>query len=108
MTSRIARGFHRVGIVVAVVPAAPGLWIGVSEWNRQANATAARLLAVKELSDDDLQRIVAGRPTIASLPVPQVADYTTALLLLGLAIALYAGARALGWIVDGFTSRAMP
>jgi hypothetical protein len=82
MTSRIHRGFHRIGIVSALPPlvgaaclAAIGLW--------------------RQFTDRGPWEDYGGAPTY--LP-----DYRLALLLLALALTLYAAARAVGWVLDGF------
>ena len=109
MTSRIHRGFHRIGIVLAmpVLIVALGLashevWRASEEHGPWENYTpAGRVIApaidMSKLSDAQLQAII---DTGEKRSVSQ--NYTFPLTLLGLALALYVVARAVGWVLDGF------
>ena len=82
MISRVARGFHRTGIVVAVV-ALPILLLaaglaGHEEWLQRTTQDSGQFHA----------------------------SFGTPLRLLGLAIILYVAARAIQRVFDGFTKRA--
>ena len=86
MTSRVARGFHRIGIVLALPPLLLAGWLATQR---------AWLPWSSHPWDAD--------PIVGQSPDDRMwGAYNNSLLLLGLAIALYAVARALGWIVDGF------
>ena len=104
MTSRIHRGFHRLGVMLAVPVVGVGLWLSVSEWRQQADAGAAQAHALAFLSDADLERLAQGIPISTALPEMHQANFTVALLVFALALALYAAARAVGWVLDGFMS----
>ena len=105
MTSRIHCGFHRAGIVLAVPPAGLGLWLAVTEWRRQANEEAETSRILRAMSDADLEKLAASMISAATPPPERhQADYTTASVLLAVALALYASARAVGWVLAGFLS----
>ena len=92
MTSRISCGFHRIGVVLAVPPIIGSVIYAGYEWNWQADDRAT-------LGVDPSAFILPSDQT-----GPHVANYTPAAVLLAAALALYAAARAIGWILDGFLS----
>ena len=82
MTSRIHRGFHRIGVVLAVPPLVGVGWLGtIGLW--------------RQIADRGPWEDYGSAPTYLS-------SYRLALLLFGLALALYAAARAVGWVLVGF------
>ena len=122
MTSRIARGFHRIGIVLALpVLLLAAVIAGHEEWLQWSTRNPwAAFPIVGQAPVTPLGKVQVGqdqwwanapivKPATASpglfddlIPKPHTANFTVPLLLLGLAVALYAVARALGWVVDGF------
>ena len=90
--SRAAHGFQRTGVVLATPPLLLAIWFAEREaWLQWSSRDA--LAGAKDI------------PLFSDLlPAPRIADFTLALLLFGLAVALYAGARATGWVLDGFMS----
>ena len=95
MTSRISRGFHRIGIVLAVpVLMVAGVSAGYEAW-RQWNSESRLPNA-----DDAFWKRWGVDPD--AIHQAQVADYNGTLTYVVLAVALYAVARAIGWAVDGF------
>ena len=108
MTSRIARGFHRIGVVLAV----PLLLLAVGvagheawlQWTTKdpyaAFADAPPPSTGKKNPYDNPEMSI---PVPPSKPHPYYqADYTSAGLAFALALALYTAARAVGWVLDGF------
>ncbi len=135
MTSRIHRGFHRIGVVLAAPAFIAALWLGGREaWNYQkpfASQPTIRLTTsdgtIRDVQAPDVetalrnagygsQQLTSGEVHAVKLvPVdydpwapgakpPRTPSYATALLLLALAFTLYAAARAVGWVLDGFMS----
>ena len=97
MTSRIHRGFHRIGIVLAVPPLLVAGWIAASEtW--QAWATSG--LPPEQWSNAD------GTTSLEESFSTHHAYYGYAIAWAAVALALYAAARAVGWVLDGFLSDA--
>ncbi len=93
MTARIHRGFHRVGVVLAVPALLVAGWIAGSEmW--QAWATSG-LPTEKFIASD-------GSLTVEEAFGTHHAYFGYALAWAGVALALYALARAVGWILAGF------
>ncbi len=98
MTSRIHRGFHRIGVVLAVsvlltsaFEAAYELWWVWS--TRRAYADLVATTPGGEPAVDAFERMAQA---------PHVANYSMSLFLLALALVLYAAARAVGWVLAGF------
>ena len=95
MTSRIHRGFHRIGVVLAVPPLMVAGWIAGGEaW--QAWSTSG-------LPPEQFQ-YADGCVSFEEAFGTHHAYFGYALAWGGLALALYAGARAVGWIIAGFLS----
>ncbi len=90
--SRIARGFHRIGIVAALPPLLLGIGIACQEtwlgWNAPALPNPPR---------------ANGNLTYEEFTAHQ-AYYGYAIAWCCLALALYIAARAIGWVLDGFAS----
>ena len=93
MTSRIHRGFHRIGVVLAVPVLLVAGWIAGSEtW--QAWSTSG--LPPEKVGASD------GSFSFEEAFGTHHAYYGYALAWAAAALALYASARAVGWIFDGF------
>ena len=112
--SRIHRGFHRIGIVLAV----PALLVGISlagheawlQWTAKdpwaafpivepAPAPPPTISRPGVLTFDDL---IPKTPAYPAEYAKYRADYSTAAFFMVLAVALYAAARGTGWVLDGF------
>jgi hypothetical protein len=115
--SQIGRGFHRIGVALAILPLCLGLWLGFAAWRD------SRPLPLCVGMFDDLIPERGGRPRCLQ-PAPGATDrgpwdlyrdqyteaevfgrrpdYTPAGLALAVAVALYAAAWAVGWIARGF------
>ena len=135
MTSRIHRGFHRIGVVLAVPMFIAALWLGGHEvWDHQTFFAAPSIIrftmadgTTRDVQAPDVEtalrkaghgpeQLTSGEVHAVKLvPVdydpwapgakpPRTPSYATALLLLALAFTLYAAARAVGWVLDGFMS----
>lgn len=133
MTSHVARGFHRIGVVLAVPALILALWLGGQEaWEHQTLFTPSPTIRLtmadgttRDIQAPDVEtalheagygpeRLTSGEiHAVKLVPVdydpwapgaepPRAPSYTMALLLLAAAIALYAAARAVGWVLDGF------
>ena len=114
MTSRIHCGFHRIGVVLAVpVLLVAGALAGHEAWLQQttkdpyagfADATPAPKKAPNYF--DRFDPPSDAKPGMFDDLIPKTpyyrADYTMASLALALALALYAAARAVGWVLAGF------
>ncbi len=95
MTSRIHRGFHRIGVVLAVpVLLMAGALAGHEVWLRREDE-----LEIAALTGRALSALLTDPETF-----PHRADYTGAIVGLVLAMALYAAAHAVGWVFAGFIS----
>ena len=95
MTSRIHRGFHRIGAVLAVPVALVASWIACAEtW--QAWSTSG--LPREEFAGSD------GSISFEEAFGTHHAYYGYALAWIFFAVALYVIARAVGWILAGFLS----
>ena len=93
MTSRIHRGFHRIGIVLAVPFLILGLAIAYQQTWIGWDSFGAPHAAVPSTD---------GSITYAkAFPSPQP-FYGYAIAWTALGLALYAAARAVGWILAGF------
>ena len=108
MTSRIHRGFHRIGVVLAVPVLLVAGWLAGHEtwmqWTAKdpyAEFDDAPLPAKK--APNVFDQFDLPSDTKAPLTAPYYrADYTIAAFVLALSIALYVAARALGWVLAGF------
>ena len=93
MTSRIHRGFHRIGVVLAVPMLLVAGWIAGDEtW--QAWSTSG--LPPERFFHAD------GSVSLEVSFAVHHAFYGYALAWAALAVALYAAARGVGWILAGF------
>ena len=118
MTSRIHRGFHQIGTVLAVpvLLVAVGLagheawlqWTTKDPWAAFPIVEPARpataIPQARNLHDTGPDDWVYPSEIAAGHAAPYAANYTLASLALGLALALYAAARAVGWVLAGFLS----
>ena len=131
MTSRIHRGFHRIGVVLAAPLILLSAVLAVHEtWEQQttkvppeASRPAPATPSLRPvpnyfdrfdppaqsgpLTFDD----ITGPPGVSKpgmfddlipRPPPHIADYTMATIAFALAVALYAACRAVGWVLAGF------
>ena len=93
VTSRIHRGFHRIGVVLAAPVLLVAGWLaGHEAWLSYKDED---LLAASV--DPDLAAALASM----SAP-PHIADYTGGAIVAGIALALYVAARGVGWALAGF------
>ena len=86
MTSRIARGFHRIGIVLAVPPVILAIWLAAHETSYEWGPHPWD-------KDPILEPVHDGQ---------MLGTFTDEIALLITAALLYAMSCAIGWIVDGF------
>ena len=88
-----SRGFHRIGIAIAAIPFAVGVFLLIAEASWQAKTVG--------LGASQPQ----GFQNLYNIPnAPHYADYAEGIGALCLALALYVAARAIGWVFDGFAS----
>ncbi len=93
--SRVSRGFHRVGIVLAIPPLLLGAYIACSEtWS----AWSTSGLPPEQFAGDD------GKITLVESFNTHHADYTYAVMWIVAALVAYIMARGIGWVLDGFLS----
>ncbi len=88
MTSRIHRGFHRIGVVLA----------GLALLMAAGNAIAEVFSWTITLGTQEASRPFAHHPP----------DFSEALVYSALALALYIVARAVGWVLAGFMGSDRP
>lgn len=111
MTLRVHRGFHRIGIVLVVPVLLLGIGLAAHEtwlqWTTK-DPYAAFAEAYTLPSDSTNKYAAPGMSEPAARPVEvgpyYRANYTLASLALGIALALYVAARAIGWVLAGFLS----
>ena len=126
LTSRIHRGFHRIGVVLAAPVLLVGLglagheawlqWSTKFPWENDPIVQQAPKKppnpfdqfdpppVQKYVLPSDRDDFVFPSEIAAGHAIPYVANYTLAGLAIGVALALYVSARAIGWILDGFFS----
>ena len=99
MTSRIHRGFHRIGVVLAVpVLLVAGALAGHEAWAERSTREALAAFEKAPPQTDAFERMM-------STPRPiHVADYAVPFTMMLAALAFYAAARAVGWVLAGFIS----
>ena len=88
MASRVSRGFHRIGIVLAIPPVLLAIWLAAHE-------TSYEWVPHPWDKDPIIEPVHDGRIW---------GSFTSEIALLILAAVLYAVSRVIGWIVDGFTT----
>ena len=93
MTSRVHRGFHQVGVVLAV----PVMLFsfGLASHEAWLQWTTSRL-------PDKTLRWQDGSASVVRSFNYHPADLTLAGIVLALSLAVYATARAVGWVLAGF------
>ena len=108
-SARIHRGFHRVGVVLALPVLLLAGWLaGHEAWlqwttNDPYAGFADAPPASKASNPFDRFDLPSDAKPTSVVPYYQ-ADYILALLALALSFAFYAAARAIGWVLAGFLS----
>ena len=128
-TTRISRGFHRIGATLAVPLLLLALWLAYGAWKEarpssnayiieegnkkydvRAPDKAAALYAYAKMKGRtplDPDNIFADVPpvgvNIVAFDPKPTPDFTSASLTAAAGVALYLVSRTLGWIINGFT-----